>query len=451
MSRQAISKWESGSSYPDMEKMMEICKVLDCTLEDLLDDGTIKGQITDKKTDVNEVFKSFLGVITRSYNMFWSMSFKDKLKFVFEMTFIAISLYLIFSFIGTFFTNVTYPVIRYLPNAVYSIVRYIYTLAASVMGVILFFHLYKIRYLDYYITIEDEDVAAKTVEEPIKENKNIKEGKDGRLIYEKKKEKVIIRDPKHSGHSFINLLASAFIVILKTLSAIFVFPLIFLFVLLTALLTFALASSSTGTLMLTMALAIIGALLLAYIVLEVMMRLLFNKEFNMKRLFIMFVVSLALMGIGSGLSAAELATYDVKELREANGGQIVEINTVIDFEENLIIPMLRYDENKVVIDNNEQNLVITTSCPKIYKCKVAAENQMLENSDYLTDEQVQVETYKYVYLSYRSDHRFKDYYDLLNTGLKNKIIYINSNSPVTSEIKVSSVNYDKLLANIEKQ
>ena len=38
MSRQAISKWESGNSYPDMSTMINICKVLNCTLEDLLDD-----------------------------------------------------------------------------------------------------------------------------------------------------------------------------------------------------------------------------------------------------------------------------------------------------------------------------------------------------------------------------------------------------------------------------
>src|SRR5699024_12057824 len=42
VSRQAVSKWENGLSYPDMDKIISISKILNCTLEDLLDDGVIK-------------------------------------------------------------------------------------------------------------------------------------------------------------------------------------------------------------------------------------------------------------------------------------------------------------------------------------------------------------------------------------------------------------------------
>lgn len=39
VSRQAVSKWEAGNSYPDMEKMLQMCQILNCHLEDLMDDG----------------------------------------------------------------------------------------------------------------------------------------------------------------------------------------------------------------------------------------------------------------------------------------------------------------------------------------------------------------------------------------------------------------------------
>ena len=66
VSRQAVSKWESGSSYPDMEKMIAMCKVLNSTLEDLLDDGVIKSSVSNK-FNFNNYVNDFLKFITKIY------------------------------------------------------------------------------------------------------------------------------------------------------------------------------------------------------------------------------------------------------------------------------------------------------------------------------------------------------------------------------------------------
>ncbi len=42
VSRQAISKWESGAAYPETEKLIELSKVLDCSLDSL-----VKGEVQD--------------------------------------------------------------------------------------------------------------------------------------------------------------------------------------------------------------------------------------------------------------------------------------------------------------------------------------------------------------------------------------------------------------------
>lgn len=47
VSRQTISKWESGSAYPEMEKLITLCKLLECSLDTL-----VKGNI-EKQTDTN--------------------------------------------------------------------------------------------------------------------------------------------------------------------------------------------------------------------------------------------------------------------------------------------------------------------------------------------------------------------------------------------------------------
>ena len=85
VSRQAVSKWEAGNSYPDMEKMLQMCQILNCHLEDLMDDGSIGNTSIEgskNKIDLNVCMQDFLNFITKLYNMFVSMRFKEKIKFI---------------------------------------------------------------------------------------------------------------------------------------------------------------------------------------------------------------------------------------------------------------------------------------------------------------------------------------------------------------------------------
>lgn len=42
VSRQAVSKWESGNGYPETEKIISICEIFDCSMDQL-----VKGKISD--------------------------------------------------------------------------------------------------------------------------------------------------------------------------------------------------------------------------------------------------------------------------------------------------------------------------------------------------------------------------------------------------------------------
>lgn len=33
VSRQAVSKWESGNGYPETEKLITICEIFDCSMD----------------------------------------------------------------------------------------------------------------------------------------------------------------------------------------------------------------------------------------------------------------------------------------------------------------------------------------------------------------------------------------------------------------------------------
>ena len=44
VSRQAVSKWESNNSYPETEKIVAICKLFECSMDELigLKEGNVK-------------------------------------------------------------------------------------------------------------------------------------------------------------------------------------------------------------------------------------------------------------------------------------------------------------------------------------------------------------------------------------------------------------------------
>lgn len=48
VSRQSVTKWESEKSYPEMDKLIKMCQIFDCTLDDL-----VQGDLTDKGPSVS--------------------------------------------------------------------------------------------------------------------------------------------------------------------------------------------------------------------------------------------------------------------------------------------------------------------------------------------------------------------------------------------------------------
>ena len=59
VSRQAISKWESGAAYPEIEKLSELSKILGCSVDDIIN-GKLEAQtIIDDKTTYDRLMNNF--------------------------------------------------------------------------------------------------------------------------------------------------------------------------------------------------------------------------------------------------------------------------------------------------------------------------------------------------------------------------------------------------------
>ena len=49
VSRQSVSKWESGTTYPEMDKLLSLCKIFNVSLDELTNDEITDKNIRDKK------------------------------------------------------------------------------------------------------------------------------------------------------------------------------------------------------------------------------------------------------------------------------------------------------------------------------------------------------------------------------------------------------------------
>ncbi|MDD3241318.1 MAG: helix-turn-helix domain-containing protein [Bacilli bacterium] len=54
VSRQAVSKWESNSSYPEVDKLIAICEIFKCTLDDL-----VNGNVEKKEINIKDKYDKF--------------------------------------------------------------------------------------------------------------------------------------------------------------------------------------------------------------------------------------------------------------------------------------------------------------------------------------------------------------------------------------------------------
>ncbi len=427
VSRQAVSKWESGASYPDMDKILTMCKILNCNLEDLLDDGVIGNTKANNKINFNNYFNDFLNFITKSYNMFWSMNFKEKIKCLFELFVIFIILLLA----GTIIYSIIYELIIYnisnLPIIGYVVSENVFNplilIALIILGIVIFLHLFKIRYLDYFITIEDNNVLKKSKEKALEDEKIINNKK---YIVERPKEKIIIRDPKHSIFNFFNIFGKMILYIIKFFVILFIIPFIFFTIVLIGVDTVTLTFIQYGTMFIFAFFAILGAILISFIIIYFSYNFIFNKEIKFRLMFILFITGLILIGVGSGMTTINFMDYDYKEI---NKNRLETMENKIEMKDNIIISDT-HSNLEYIIDNSLDDIKLKITYPKGFNCFI-----------YKTDDS----KYNVYHVDWNGFNMF-DAYNNLREDIKNHQIskYLDS---IKIKIYISQKNYDILMEN----
>lgn len=332
VSRQAVSKWESGSSYPDMEKMIEMCKILNCTLEDLLDDGVVKEASSSNNTKINfsSYFNDFLKFITRIYNMFCAMKFKDKIKCLLEICFIFFVLWFVGMIIYAFFDSFLFNLLINIPYVgIYlnSFFENVFIILLVVVGAIVLFHLFKIRYLDYYVTVEDQNIEEKVLEKPCLEKNDVS--------LKQNKEKIIIRDPKHSKSSFFDFLARVVVAIIKVMFLVIMIFCVITFIALVMGLFMGIYHIKYGIIFLFTIVAFLGLLSLNYVLIELIFNFIISKKQNFKRIFIIIIIGLFFFGAGLGLAICTYLEFDKTSV--VSDEYLKKDEVVLKMKDNLVI------------------------------------------------------------------------------------------------------------------
>ncbi|HRX44382.1 MAG TPA: helix-turn-helix transcriptional regulator, partial [Candidatus Dojkabacteria bacterium] len=161
VSRQAVSKWESGAAFPETEKMMSICKIFDCSLDDLIN-GDIAQLEIDKyrKYTFNDLVNEVTNIVSRTFNMFDNMTLKSIFRFGFEMIILFLIILLLripFSYLFSLGNNVLQNINGNISNLFISIWKLITEVVYIVVAVVSFVYIYKIRFLDKFEIAKKED------------------------------------------------------------------------------------------------------------------------------------------------------------------------------------------------------------------------------------------------------------------------------------------------------
>lgn len=373
VSRQAVSKWESGQSYPEMDKVLLICKLFDYNIDELMNENVKEVNEGNKsKNNINKYVDDFFDFITKTVNLFTIMNFKQKVKCILEQFIVITILFMIISLlasIGSFFVAVIFgamPEVAY--NCVEGILGFVFAILALTVGIAVFLHIFKIRYLNYYEIEKENDTEIKEEIEIEKDTLNYEDTTE-----KNRKERIIIRDPNHSGAKFLNGIIKIALWFMKFVVSFMTIFFAFIFVGLIISLFVCFLIAGTGLIFFGILLGIISLLIINFIILKLSYNFIFNQKNNKTSIGVNLLVALILCGISIGILFLEYATFNYIEYDESF---VKKESYSFEMTENLSLNI--YSNNIVkFIETDIEDVEIVVEHSKYYYANIINEEETL--------------------------------------------------------------------------
>ena len=375
VSRQSVSKWEAGQAYPEMDKVFQICKLFNLNMDELFNQDVKEvNETKESKANVNRYIDDFLDFITKTIDMFGSLRFGQKTKCLFEQILLTGIFGLGFLLIGIILINFVRSLLRFLPdNVFYSVIDVFsnaYLIVALFFGIALILHIFKTRYLDYYeiVKVKNDELEVKpdkeeltnlsiteidvSTEENTSSENTSEDSKPKKIFLENKKERIIIRDPKHSGYKFISGLLKCFLFLIKTIA--FAIGLLFSFslVALIAATVISFAFIKTGFLFVGALMVLLSGILINLIILYSIYNFIMSRSSKKGRVAIGFLSSLVTLGIGIAFIVFGVSNIDYIDNIENEKYYTLEYKT-LEMSEDLIFESYWYGGIEYIPSENE--------------------------------------------------------------------------------------------------
>lgn len=338
VSRQAVSKWESGTTYPEMDKLITMCKIFKCSLDDLTNDEVAEINFEEKKKN-NFLFEA-LDMVVKTLDMLKAMTFKQIVSCIFSMGFLALVL-LILKLPVDYIISLGNRVIihlNFLPNIFSNIWAFLVTIAYVAIYFVTLVYVFKSRYLDQFEYTSRVTITNKENKDTLKPNKLI--------------ESIAINN--NQNNSFFRVFGLIVMILIKSIIVFLLVPLIVTFVCLFAALIITIILLFKKVIYIGVILGIIFGILLNYVILELGYDFLFNKKTSVQRIFIMLIISIAGIGIAIGIFAYEISI--TQYINESPVSYKAELVKEYDMNDKLYIYDLSYYNNEFIEYETDENL-----------------------------------------------------------------------------------------------
>ena len=376
VTRQSVSKWESGASYPEMDKLISICKIFNVDMDTLVN-GDVDIEKVDKESSINtkDLLDKFNTLMKKIVCLFESMSFKEIIEFL-----VTVFLLILIILIGTIPKELIESLIGngllydigYIGPTLNNIFRLIVDILYSVFSIVVFIYVLKIKYLDRIKIKEDTDkeIVVKEKEKRVEEV-----------------EKIIIKD-NNSSNSLTRTLAKIIIYIIKFFVVCFLVVPLICIVVFAVMIGFLVLFVVKGLPLLGVLLWVIASLIISAICFEVPLNFVINHKNNYKRIMITLLISLIIIIIGSIIFAFnffsityvdslpnDVKTKEIKEIYNMNSELTIYDNYYTDIEyviddsltDKIEVSVTYYDyliDRNIEIELHNNNLTIYEDGPK---------------------------------------------------------------------------------------